>query len=66
MNDAPNLEIAPQIAYLLQAIAPKILGFTQQDEDDNMADLFDNPMGLVGFEFVEFAAPVAGVLEPVF
>ena len=31
-----------------------------------MADLFDNPMGLMGFEFVEFAAPVAGVLEPVF
>jgi 4-hydroxyphenylpyruvate dioxygenase len=31
-----------------------------------MADLFDNPMGLMGFEFVEFAAPVAGVLEPLF
>ena len=31
-----------------------------------MADLFDNPMGLMGFEFVEFAAPTAGVLEPVF
>ena len=31
-----------------------------------MADLFDNPMGLMGFEFVDFAAPVAGVLEPVF
>lgn len=31
-----------------------------------MADLFDNPMGLMGFEFVEFAAPQAGVLEPVF
>jgi 4-hydroxyphenylpyruvate dioxygenase len=29
-----------------------------------MADLFDNPMGLMGFEFVEFASPVAGVLEP--
>jgi len=26
----------------------------------------DNPMGLDGFEFVEFAAPEAGVLEPVF
>jgi 4-hydroxyphenylpyruvate dioxygenase len=32
----------------------------------NMADLFDNPMGLMGFEFVEFASPVAGVLEPLF
>ena len=31
-----------------------------------MQDLFDNPMGLMGFEFVEFAAPVAGTLEPVF
>jgi 4-hydroxyphenylpyruvate dioxygenase len=30
-----------------------------------MADLFDNPMGLMGFEFVEFASPSAGVLEPV-
>ena len=29
-----------------------------------MADLFDNPMGLCGFEFVEFAAPSKGVLEP--
>jgi 4-hydroxyphenylpyruvate dioxygenase len=31
-----------------------------------MADLFDNPMGLMGFEFVEFASPTANVLEPVF
>ena len=31
-----------------------------------MADLFDNPMGLRGFEFVEFASPVAGVIEPLF
>ena len=31
-----------------------------------MADLFDNPMGLCGFEFVEFASPTPGVLEPVF
>ncbi len=30
-----------------------------------MADLFENPMGLMGFEFVEFASPTAGVLEPV-
>ena len=28
-----------------------------------MADLFDNPMGLDGFEFVEFASPTPGVLE---
>jgi len=31
-----------------------------------MADLFENPMGLEGFEFVEFASPKPGVLEPVF
>jgi len=31
-----------------------------------MADLFENPMGLMGFEFVEFASPVANVLEPAF
>ncbi|MFF7706653.1 4-hydroxyphenylpyruvate dioxygenase [Pseudomonas sp. NPDC007930] len=30
-----------------------------------MADLYDNPMGLMGFEFIELAAPTAGVLEPV-
>jgi 4-hydroxyphenylpyruvate dioxygenase len=29
-----------------------------------MADLFDNPMGLAGFEFVEFASPTPGLLEP--
>jgi 4-hydroxyphenylpyruvate dioxygenase len=31
-----------------------------------MADLFENPMGLMGFEFVEFASPVANLLEPLF
>lgn len=31
-----------------------------------MPDLFDNPLGLDGFEFVEFTAPEKGVLEPVF
>src|SRR5512137_1515220 len=31
-----------------------------------MADLFENPMGLAGFEFVEFASPTPNVLEPVF
>jgi 4-hydroxyphenylpyruvate dioxygenase len=30
-----------------------------------MADLFDNPMGLMGFEFVEFASPTPNTLEPV-
>ncbi len=31
-----------------------------------MADLFENPMGLMGFEFVEFASPTPGILEPLF
>jgi 4-hydroxyphenylpyruvate dioxygenase len=31
-----------------------------------MADLFENPMGLDGFEFVEFTAPKKGLLETVF
>ena len=30
-----------------------------------MADLFENPLGLMGFEFVEFASPTPDVLEPV-
>ena len=31
-----------------------------------MADTFDNPMGLDGFEFVEFAAPDPKQLETMF
>ncbi|MBS1256693.1 MAG: 4-hydroxyphenylpyruvate dioxygenase [Deltaproteobacteria bacterium] len=31
-----------------------------------MADLFENPMGLEGFEFVEFSSPERGILEEVF
>ena len=31
-----------------------------------MADLLENPLGLNGFEFIEFCAPTKGVLEPVF
>ena len=31
-----------------------------------MADVFDNPLGLDGFEFIEFSAPEKGLLEPVF
>lgn len=31
-----------------------------------MADLFENPVGLDGFEFIEFSAPERGILEPVF
>ena len=31
-----------------------------------MADLFSNPMGLMGFEFVEFSSPTPNTLEPLF
>ncbi|MEX6665154.1 4-hydroxyphenylpyruvate dioxygenase [Pseudomonas sp. W2-17] len=31
-----------------------------------MTDLYENPMGLMGFEFIEFASPTPNVLEPVF
>ena len=31
-----------------------------------MTDLASHPMGLIGFEFVEFASPKAGVPEPLF
>jgi 4-hydroxyphenylpyruvate dioxygenase len=31
-----------------------------------MTEPFDNPMGLMGFEFVEFASPTPNVLEPLF
>ena len=31
-----------------------------------MTDVFDNPLGLDGFEFIEFSASEKGLLEPVF
>ena len=31
-----------------------------------MSDLFENPIGLCGFEFVEFTAPERGIVEPIF
>jgi len=31
-----------------------------------MSALFENPMGLMGFEFVEFASPTPNLLESVF
>jgi 4-hydroxyphenylpyruvate dioxygenase len=42
------------------------LGERKPTPATRVADLFDNPMGLAGFEFVEFASPTPGVLEPVF
>ena len=31
-----------------------------------MTDLFENPVGLCGFEFVEFTSPERGIIEPIF
>ncbi len=31
-----------------------------------MSDPVSNPMGLMGFEFVEFASPIPNILEPIF
>jgi 4-hydroxyphenylpyruvate dioxygenase len=31
-----------------------------------VADIFENPMGLRGFEFVEFASPTPNLIEPIF
>lgn len=31
-----------------------------------MSTVFENPMGLMGFEFVEFASPIPNILEPLF
>ena len=31
-----------------------------------MTDLFDNPLGLDGFDFIEFCAPEKGLLETAF
>ena len=31
-----------------------------------MSDVSANPMGLMGFEFVEFCSPIRGTLEPIF
>jgi 4-hydroxyphenylpyruvate dioxygenase len=33
---------------------------------EKVADLFENPMGLDGFEFVEYSATQPGLIEPVF
>jgi 4-hydroxyphenylpyruvate dioxygenase len=41
-------------------------GTTPDAMPEAIPDLFDNPMGLCGFEFVEFASPKPGVLEPLF
>jgi 4-hydroxyphenylpyruvate dioxygenase len=54
-------------ARTLQGGLPTVAGFTQPPaRSKTMAELFDNPMGLMGFEFVEFASPTPGVLEPLF
>jgi len=38
----------------------------KNEEAPKMADQYENPMGLMGFEFIEFASPTPGTLEPIF
>lgn len=40
--------------------------FSYHRRSSTMTDLYENPMGLMGFEFIEFASPTPGILEPVF
>jgi 4-hydroxyphenylpyruvate dioxygenase len=49
---------------MLRADFPMIPCITHAETAMN--DLFENPMGLQGFEFVEFASPTPGVIEPYF
>jgi 4-hydroxyphenylpyruvate dioxygenase len=53
------------VAYTVQGNLFRIQAFIITTLETSMADLFDNPMGLMGFEFVEFASPTPGVIEPV-
>jgi 4-hydroxyphenylpyruvate dioxygenase len=55
-----------KLANTVRTVLTTINVFKTSQPGDTMADLFDNPMGLMGFEFVEFASPAPGVLEPVF
>jgi 4-hydroxyphenylpyruvate dioxygenase-like putative hemolysin len=48
-------------------VSAKVLIFYRHiKKERKMTDIFENPLGLDGFEFVEFASPERGLLEPVF
>jgi len=67
MNYAYLWSWTAQIAYTVRALLPTIIRIHNKIFWSNtMADLFDNPMGLMGFEFVEFASPTPGLIEPIF
>jgi 4-hydroxyphenylpyruvate dioxygenase len=51
---------------MLRADLPMIPDSIHASPETAMKDLFDNPMGLQGFEFVEFASPTPGLIEPYF
>src|SRR5215468_5552409 len=63
-NDSPH---APQDRRTGSRVPPQDASLTNPPHRSIpiMTDLFENPMGLMGFEFVEFASPERGVLEPV-
>ncbi|MEO6680137.1 MAG: hypothetical protein ABIO21_22580, partial [Pseudomonas sp.] len=54
----------PPVSALLATNDPLIqpLISNADDEAPTMADLYENPMGLMGFEFIEFASPTPNTL----
>ena len=58
------------MAYLVTNVTsltiPRLFNHCEYPMTIHPGDLFENPAGLDGFEFVEFCAPEKGVLEPVF
>src|SRR5690606_41787781 len=46
--------------------SPTLCRGAQEVTLETMSDLFENPLGLDGFEFLEFCAPEKGVLERAF
>ena len=53
-----------KIDLFLEGIGIEYIDIRWLQLESAMTDLFENPMGLMGFEFIEFAAPQPGVLEP--
>ena len=56
----------PVLAWICRNAAGRFPYDSSTQLETAMKDLFDNPMGLQGFEFVEFASPTPGVIEPYF
>jgi 4-hydroxyphenylpyruvate dioxygenase len=67
MIHVKKFKIELKYAKQMRRCSPKVMrAETTTSGDTHMSDLFANPMGLMGFEFVEFASPTPNVLEPLF